>query len=43
MHIPGTETKTARQSPKVESSDICVVEIKRSRDQEYHRDTSYPD
>lgn len=42
MHICGTATKTAQQSPEVESSDICVVEINGSRDQEYHRDTSYP-
>lgn len=33
--VDGTETK---------SSDICTAEIReRSRDQEYHRDTSYPD
>lgn len=43
MHDRDTATDTAQQSPKVESSDICVVEIKGSRDQEYHRDTSYPD
>lgn len=43
MHMRGTATKTDPRSPKAESSDICVVEIKGSRDQEYHRDTSYPD
>lgn len=43
MHMRDTAIKTAPQSPKAESSDICVVEIKGLRDEEYHRDTSYPD